>query len=255
MSDSSSYIPREELPRVTRWQPDDFSPPPAPAVPLAASANTAADTAAADAPSPETETSAQQESAMQEKTFHLPTAEEIERIHEEAHAEGYKAGFAEGRAAAHAEGYQAGQAAAEARAEAFFSLSRDLQEALARLDQELAESVLACALEVARQMTHAAFRIQPELLLPIIREALAALPLRHEPVTLTVYPGQLALIEEALGDLFEKEGWRIEGDAEIAPGGCRIRAGHSEVDATRETRWRRVLEAIGLSPDWLERQP
>jgi flagellar assembly protein FliH len=38
-------------------------------------------------------------------------------------------------------------------------------------------------------------------------------------------------------------------------GGCRVELGASEVDATLETRWRRVLESIGVSQEWLSNKP
>ncbi|MEF8709031.1 MAG: FliH/SctL family protein [Candidatus Accumulibacter propinquus] len=45
--------------------------------------------------------------------------------------------------------------------------------------------------------------------------------------------------------------WRIIEDSTDA-GGCRVELGASEVDATLETRWRRVVEAIGISEEWLK---
>jgi flagellar assembly protein FliH len=245
----TGYIPKERSQTYTRWQADDFSAP-APASRQAAGSPPSS----AAAPPPEA-----QETGASE-TFHvdnlpLPTAEDIERIHNEARDSGYQAGYEEGRKAGHAEGYQTGMASAQTCVEQLQALNQGFQDALNHLDQEVAESLLACALEVARQVTHAAVRIRPEILLPVIQEALAALPLQHGPVTLRVHPDNAALAREHLGGAFSQAGWRIQEDPDIAPGGCRLQAGSSEVDATLPTRWRRVLEAIGVTPEWLDGPP
>jgi flagellar assembly protein FliH len=104
-------------------------------------------------------------------------------------------------------------------------------------------------------MTGTALKVQPERLLPIIREALAALPLHHGPVTLSVHPDDAPLVREHLGEYFSHGGGRIQEDPDIAPGGCRLQAGNSEVDASLPTRWRRILEGIGVTPEWLDAQP
>jgi flagellar assembly protein FliH len=60
-----------------------------------------------------------------------------------------------------------------------------------------------------------------------------------------------ALVRDHLGDQLPHINWRIVEDGTLTPGGCRVEVGASEVDATLETRWRRVVEGIGISEDWL----
>ena len=48
---------------------------------------------------------------------------------------------------------------------------------------------------------------------------------------------------------------RIIEDNALTPGGCRVELGSSEVDATLETRWRRVIESIGINQEWLSDKP
>lgn len=229
----ATYTPKDQLQAYTRWEATDFSPPPPKPAP----------------PPPEPAPPPPTPEPVVEEVEHipLPTAEDIERIHEEAHASGYQAGYDEG--------YQAGLAAAQIHGDRLAALAQGLQEAMGSIDQELAESILACSLEVARQITKSTLQSQPEALLPVIREALSALPLHHGPVTLLVNPADKPLIHEHLGDQFSHAGWQVLEDEEILPGGCRIRAGASEVDATLPTRWRRTLEAIGVTPEWLDAQP
>lgn len=248
----AGYIPREQLQAYTRWEADEFGMPHKPAP-----------------PEPEPEPIAPAPPAEPEpeivpmETVQLPTAEDIERIHNEAHQSGYEAGYEAGLQAGQEAGYSAGEAEGReaamttvlAQAEQLQSLCKSLDDALATLDQEMAESLLACSLEIARQLTRSSITARPEILLPIIREAMAALPLHHGAVILKVHPDQAELVQEHLGEQFSHSGWRIQADAEIEAGGCKVEAGSSEIDATLPTRWRRTLEAIGVTPEWLEAQP
>ncbi|MDR1646489.1 MAG: flagellar assembly protein FliH, partial [Zoogloeaceae bacterium] len=249
----AGYIPKEELKAFTRWQADDFArldrhPVVAPALASTPRA-TPESQRLSPFPAPEAAASAGAEVMLSMPSgIPLPTAEELERLHEDAHKEGYQSGFAEGREAGFAEGREAGLAEgmADGRRTGFeagateagryvercHALARGLQEAFERFDQEVAEAVLACGLEVARQMMRGALQVKPEVVLPVIREALAMLPLQHGAVTLSVAPDVLELVQEHLGGPFEAAGWRIQGDPQIEAGGCRVRAGSSEIDAT-----------------------
>jgi flagellar assembly protein FliH len=41
-----------------------------------------------------------------------------------------------------------------------------------------------------------------------------------------------------------EENWRLLEDDQLLPGGCRIEAEHSQVDASRETRLQQVIEQL-----------
>jgi len=217
----SGFIPKEKLTAYQRWELAAFDE----AEKAAANAETAS-------PAPE-----------DESVIALPTAEEIERIHSEAHASGYTAGLEEGRA--------------EARTEAarITALHDHLRTQLQEMDQEISEQLLAVAIEIAGQVLRQSLRIKPELLLPVVREAITTLPLHHGHPTLFLNPDDAGLVRQHMGDQLNHNGWRIFEDATIDRGGCRIESGASEVDATLQTRWRRVLEAIGTEAGWLDDAP
>ncbi len=221
-----AYIPKEQLESYRRWQADAFDPP---------------DDTPPTAPMPEPSAPLPPaDEAEMLADLPLPTAEDIERIHEEA------------RAAGHEEGYQAGRAeglaAAGEEVERMAALVGNLSESLASFDQTLADDVLALAVELASQVLRQRLAADPEALLPVVREALAALPLHHGHVVLHVHPDDGEAIRRHLGESFSHAGWQILDDRSITPGGCQLKAGSSEVDATLETRWKRVLETVGAAP-------
>jgi len=238
-------IPKEELSSFQRWQAGSFdkkqpaaktatpTPPPAPA---ATPAHAPASATAAEPPT------------SQEPAIHLPTAEEIERIHEEARASGYAAGLAEGQA----KGEKLAHEAAVANGQRFKALIDNLQQALDTVDQSVADQLLGLALEVAAQVARGVIAAKNDALLPIIREAIATLPLHHSHVILRMHPEDAANVRALLGEEFAQTGTQIVEDGGIAVGGCLLQAGASEVDATIETRWKRVIESIGCEPrEWL----
>jgi flagellar assembly protein FliH len=64
-------------------------------------------------------------------------------------------------------------------------------------------------------------------------------------------PADATSIREQIGEQLQQSGTHIVDDVTVTPGGCSLKAGISEIDATMETRWRRVLESIGSEPlEW-----
>lgn len=230
----SEIIPKEKQASFQRWQISSFDQP-------------KATPASAPAPQIASETNVELAAAAIPE-FSLPTAEDIERIHEEARSTGYQDGYEEGRQTAEL----ACQETARAEAERFCNLTDNLQKALDELDQNVAEQLLALATEIAAQVIRSSISVKTDLLLPIIREAITALPVHHTHLSLRLNPQDADLVRPLLGEQLAQSGAQIIEDSAISPGGCQVRAGSSEVDATIETRWKRVLEAIGAEPQaWL----
>lgn len=239
---SQGYIPKERLTAYQRWELAAFD-----------EAEREAEAAAATA---EAEALANQAPEIEEEPPHpLPTAEEIEAIYEEARRSGYAAGFEEGREAGHVAGQEAAEAVGRAEAERLSALIDDLGESIKNCEQQVAEQLLAVALEIARQVLRHSLQVKPELILPVVREAIAALPVSHGHPLLLVNPADAALVRDRLGDGLAHSGWKLIEDLQIEPGGCRVEVAGSEVDATVATRWQRVLEAIGTQADWLAPPP
>lgn len=226
-----SVIPKEQIAAYERWQADRFDEP-AEAPPAEPVANEVPESGPHD------------DAGELVSGIGLPTAEDIERIHTEAQQEGYNAGYEAG----FNEGQQAGLASAQATVEQMAGLLGNLQTALREMDQTIADAVLELAMETARQVVRSQVRSQPELLLPLIREAIACLPLHHGTIMLHVHPDDGRFLREQLADQLAANAWHVIDDPAIELGGCYLKAGASEVDATLATRWQRVLESIGAPP-------
>jgi flagellar assembly protein FliH len=167
----------------------------------------------------------------------LPTVEEVERIHDTAHKEGYAAGYEEGTARGRLEALR------------LHTLVEGLEQALTRMDAEVAEELLALAIELARQMVRRELAARPEGIVDVVREALQQLPQNHALIHL--HPSDATLVRDYLGEQLAHVGHRLVEDERVSPGGCRIEAAGSQVDATVHTRWRRIMENLGRrETDW-----
>lgn len=184
----------------------------------------------------------------------LPTVEQIEQMHQEAHQEGhaagYEAGYAIGYEAGHGAGYSAGQERGAAEAAKLQDLLSSFQQALADADQAIGNDLLALALDLARQMVREALRVKPELVLAVVRESIQCESTFSQPLQLTLHPGDAALVREHLHH--ELNDCTIHVDPHLERGGCRVKVGSSQIDATLATRWQRIGQALGQNSRWLD---
>jgi flagellar assembly protein FliH len=169
----------------------------------------------------------------------MPTVEEIEAIREAARQEGYAEGHAEGLHAGHASGYQDGldQGRAEAAGELIHlqELAVNFGDAVTAADEAISHDVLELSLHLARNMVRTAFEVRPELIIPVVRQAVE----------------DAAIIRDSIGPELDKAGWRIVQDGAIARGGCRVDTASNQIDAQIASRWQRLTQALNKDLDWL----
>lgn len=202
-------------------------------------------------PAPEDDAAEQEPTLELPEDFRLPTAEEIERMHEdiraaaaaEGHHQGHEEGFAQGLAEGERKGYEEGLAQAQAEARQLAQLVERLDTSLRTVDQEVAEELMALAIELARQMVHDCLRAQPETILDTIHQALQQLP--QIDARIELHPADLALANSLLGEELAELGHRLQESPALQRGDCLIEAQGAQLDATLETRWRRTLASLG----------
>ncbi len=177
----------------------------------------------------------------------LPTIEKIAAIEEQARQEGYDAGHAEGREKGLTEGRE--EAARET------ARLRDLADTFStevkKADESISEQVLDLSLDLARALLKTSLTINPELVIPIVREAVRYLPALHQPAMLYLNPSDMVLVQDKIGDELTKTGWQIASDTQLEPGSCRVDTAHNQIDASLATRWQRLTTALGKDSSWL----
>jgi flagellar assembly protein FliH len=239
-------IPKELQSAYQRWEMTSFGDErPSTLAQRAAEAEKAAAAARAYEPPP-----------PPQPTIQLPTAEELEAIRaaarEEGYAEGLEAGQAEGHAAGYEEGLALGRAEAAEELEHLRQLATTFGDAVTQADEAISNDVLELALHLARGMVRTAFDVKPDLILPVVREAIDYLPNLQQPALLMLHPEDALVVRSSIGHELDKNGWRIVEDESIALGGCRVDTASNQIDAQIAARWQRLTHALGKNIDWLE---
>jgi len=227
----SKVIPKEQLTAYQRWELaafDDGSVPPS-LPPLR---------------SPEVTPEAKQRSEPQ---VVLPTAEAIERLHQEAWQEGYQLGLQEGRKA----GLATSQAANERYERELQALAVALEGAQLRQDQEVAREVLELALVMARQILRSALQVKPELILDAIREALTTLPTLNGHHKIVTHPDSAQIVRDWLAHEHGHLSWKVVAEAQMEPGDFRIESAYSDLDGSIKSRWLELTSCLGADTTWL----
>ncbi|HEX8403435.1 MAG TPA: flagellar assembly protein FliH [Duganella sp.] len=177
-----------------------------------------------------------------------PTVEELEQIREEARQSGYD----EGHAAGHADAIEAGEIATKEELQHMRALADSFSGALQDADQLISNEVLDLALQLAKGMLKNALQVKPELVLPIVRDAINYLPVLQQPALLQLHPDDAAVVRAAIGEELDKGGWRVVEDANVGRGGCKVDTASNQIDATAAARWQRLSHALGKEVDWLD---
>jgi flagellar assembly protein FliH len=166
---------------------------------------------------------------------------------ERARQEGYAEGLEQGRRA----GLEQARAVVAGEALQFQQMASAFSGELASAHEDIARDLLNLALDLSKAMLKTALAVRPELMLPVVSDAVHYLPGLQLPATLHLQPEDAALVRARMGDELTNAGWRIVDDPQLGRGGCRLQTANSQIDATVETRWQRIAAALGKEADWL----
>lgn len=164
------------------------------------------------------------------------TARQLEEIQNQARQEGFQQGLQEGRES----GLKEMQTHIRLLEELVHALDRPFTELDESVEQQLAE----LAMLVARQLVRRELRTEPEQVIAVVREALAALPVAARNVRLVLHPEDAAVVREtlALGD--SQAQIQIVDDPVLGRGGCRVISDTSQIDARVEARINAVIAHV-----------
>jgi len=186
------------------------------------------------------------------ETEHDAAQQEVAR--QESFRAGYADGVAQGHAQAQAEVQQqmadflANQAAQSG--QHFSELFQSTQAQLDQAQQVMAQGVLELSCELARQVLRQELSVNPNVLLPVIREAIDLLGAEHRSAVVRLHPTDLEVLEGVLATEFSGLGLSLRADSTLQPGGCLVESAGMVVDATLQKRWQRAVATLGLTSTW-----
>ena len=168
----------------------------------------------------------------------LPTADQVQHIQQQAYQEGFAAGMKDGRSES------------QALAHRMQLLMTELHHSMTLFEEAMAQEIMNLALDIARQMVRSSLEADPALVLAVVREAIDSLPQTRQSPTLVLHPQDAQLVREMLAQEFQGEVWRIVEDLHMERGGCRVEIATAEIDANIESRWQRIVTALGSDVPW-----
>lgn len=225
----SKVIPKEQLTAYQRWELATFD-----------------EGLSAEMPTPPPLVEPEPEPAPEAQVV-LPTAEDIERLHQEAWQEGYQLGMEEGRK----DGLAAGQEEIQRQLRELLNLITTLEGSQLRQDQEVAREVLQLSLVMARQILCSALKVKPELILDAISEALKTLPSLNGHHKIITHPDSAELVRTWLAHEHGHLSWKVMEDASMEPGSFRFEGTHNELDGSLQARWLELTSCLGADESWL----
>jgi flagellar assembly protein FliH len=199
-----------------------------------------------------------------EPSIPLPTPEDIAALEAEARRVGTEAGYQDGYQA----GYDAGRELATQLAQeeqrtrqqreldfrteqeamlkiavtALENIAHALADPLADSADALEPELLLLVTSLARRVIMEELQQHPELIISVLRQALAQLPSRHHPLRIHLHPDDQVMLEAYATALDEHMTWLP--DVAVERGGCLVESGPSRIDATLETRLQQAIAAI-----------
>lgn len=168
--------------------------------------------------------------------------------------QGYAEGFVQGRAQAMLEVQrQINEFTSHQGQETARQLAGLLESARAQLEgaeQIAAQGVLDLACELARQVLRHEISGNPNVLLPVIREALGMLFADSRGVRVKLNPLDLEVLQDVLREEFPTASWTLLADPSVTQGGCLVESGGTVVDGRLEKRWSRAIGQLGRNLPW-----
>lgn len=164
------------------------------------------------------------------------TARQLEEIQNQAREEGFQQGLREGR--------DAGLKELQARVGVLEQLLQTLDKPFTQLDEAVEQQLARLAMLVARQLVRRELKTEPEQVVGVVREALAALPVAVRNVRLMLNPEDAALVRQAMPAGQGEQQMQIVEDPVQTRGGCRVLTDSSQIDASVEARLNAVIANV-----------
>lgn len=226
----------------TRWIPDPFSTP-TPKKNI-----------------PERKTDAQPDLATQAQ-MQLKFEQTLLKAQKKGYAEGYEIGYsdgnkigkaegllqgrAEGEKQGHEEGYKKGTDKAKNEIQQIQELNDGFAQSLLDIENVVGQNIIKLAVRIAEQVLHSSIKTHPEKILELIDNILHLNIDNTAALQLYVNPQDHELISKYIQNNPDTKLWRTIADASITRGGCKAQTALGDIDATIETRWRRVVSTLG----------
>ena len=202
--------------------------------------------------------------AKQEEEKSTLTVEDIESMQKQAYDEayaqgksegyekglqqgiekGFEQGVEEGKQEGLKKGYEENQSLLRQQAAEFINLLESLSEPFKILDEAVEKELLDLVIGIASQLVRREIKIDSGQIIAVIREAVNALPIASQKLTLYMHPEDAELVRTSLALDDISSPWNIIEEPLITRGGCKVETETSYVDATVENKLASIIATI-----------
>ena len=178
--------------------------------------------------------------AVTEEELNAIREQARQAAYEDAYRSAYEQGLIEGRDA----GYKELQETIAAEQQALQALAENMSQQFSAFTLQAEKDILALSLDIAEMILKTSLQLNPESILPVVRDAVAQIPVTQKNIEIQVNPDDATQVSEALLQGIQQLGWRVVADPNLSRGGCIIETPSNVIDASIETRWQQVQAAI-----------
>ena len=186
--------------------------------------------------------------AMQKQAFD----EAFEQGRQEGFQQGKQEGFQQGKEEGFQQGFDEGSKKGyddnvhllRKQAAEFVCLLESLSEPFKELDDRVENELVNLSIGIASQLVRREIKVDPGQIVAVVKEAVNALPLAAQKISLKLHPEDAELVRSALHLNEMSPPWGIDEDPLVSRGGCKVETGVSHVDATVENRLAAIVAAV-----------
>lgn len=160
---------------------------------------------------------------------------EVEEARLAAWQEGLERGLAEGR--------ELGLSEMRSQSQRLSQLLERLERPFASVDGAVEQELMQLAMVLARQLVRHELRIDPEQVVGVVREALAALPSGQQHISVQLHPDDARLVRQALADDPDLQ-LRIVETPGLQRGDCQVQSDQSRIDERLDVRLERLVSLL-----------
>ncbi len=163
---------------------------------------------------------------------------------QEGETKGYDQGFEQGKAEGSKKGYEENVHLLRKQTAEFVSLLESLSEPFKELDQAVEKELVDLSIGIANQLIRREIKIDPGQIVAVIREAVNALPIASQNLTLRMHPEDAELVRSSLALDDISPPWNIIEEPLITRGGCKVETETSNIDVTVENKLATIVTTI-----------
>lgn len=175
------------------------------------------------------------EGGLSEEAEHLQVVSvvDLEALHEQARAEGFELGHAEGLAKA--------EEILRLKMQELEALLDAAARPLSAMDERTELELARLSITVARQVIATELRLSPDKVIAAIRQAIAQMPESQTRMRVYLHPEDAELVRSLHA---AETSWDVLPDAALSRGDCVLKADGARLDARVETRLAAVAAAV-----------